>query len=104
VAATLSDDCPVKPRTNINRSRRWLVTSGAPTPGLEVALRDAGLTKTGLRDAVATVERQLIALALMEAQGNITHAARRLRITRPTLYSLIKKHKLSTGMLPTPEP
>ena len=93
------DDNITKQRTRVTRPRRLVHSSGDQAATLEVALRYAGLTERGLKAAVAAVERQLIVLALLAAQGNITHAARQLQITRPTLYSLIKKHKLHAGTL-----
>lgn len=81
------------------RARRVVRASGDQTATLEVAMRYAGLTELGLKDAVDAVERQLIVLTLLATHGNITRAARKLQITRPTLYSLIKKHKVASGTL-----
>ena len=66
--------------------------AGDQATTLEAILRDAGLTELSLREAVDVVERELVLLALLATRGNITHAARHLRVTRPTLYSLIRKH------------
>jgi DNA-binding NtrC family response regulator len=71
---------------------------------LEGVLRDAGLTELSLREAVDVVERELVLLALLATRGNITHAARHLRITRPTLYSLIRKHGIPVASPPRPVP
>jgi transcriptional regulator of acetoin/glycerol metabolism len=88
-----------KPATKILKARRMTRAWGDQPPTLEVALRYAGLTELGLRAAVDSVERELILLALLATRGNITHAARQLHITRPTLYSLIKKHKVPATTL-----
>jgi two-component system, NtrC family, response regulator AtoC len=46
-------------------------------------------------DALLANERALIARVLSETGWNIHEASRRLEISRPTLYSKIKKHNLS---------
>lgn len=46
-----------------------------------------------LGEAKRIVERNLIEDALARYSGNVSRAARELGVSRPTLYSLIKKHK-----------
>jgi len=51
--------------------------------------------KLTLRDARDRVERELIASAIQEQNGNIAKAAEALGVSRPTLYDLMKKHGLN---------
>lgn len=48
-----------------------------------------------LREARARAERQVLHLALAQAGGNLSQAAKRLGISRPTLYSLMESHGLA---------
>ena len=52
-----------------------------------------------LRDAVAQVERRLIARALERAGGNRSEAARRLGISRAQLYAKLEEHTLGTRVV-----
>ncbi len=55
-------------------------------------VEDAGHVKLlNLRDARARAEREVIQRALSIYNNNVTHAAEALGISRPSLYSLIKK-------------
>lgn len=47
-----------------------------------------------LREAREQMERKLLASALERQEGNIVKAAAELGVSRPTLYDLMKKHKL----------
>lgn len=49
----------------------------------------------GPADSLAQAERRLITRVLSETGWNIHEASRRLDISRPTLYSKIKKHSIS---------
>jgi len=49
----------------------------------------------GPADSLAQAERTLITRVLSETGWNIHEASRRLDISRPTLYSKIKKHSIS---------
>jgi nitrogen regulation protein NR(I) len=60
----------------------------------EAALESAGATgsmKDIVRMATAELERDLITRALEETQGNVTHAARRLKISRKSLQIKMKE-------------
>ena len=59
--------------------------AGDPT-GAWAALRGLPLT-----DALDQVERQLIAEALAQGEGNVTEAARRLQTDRPNLYRRMRR-------------
>jgi two-component system, NtrC family, response regulator len=47
-----------------------------------------------LPEAKDIFEKEFIGNAILQAQNNISEAAKRLGISRPTLYDLIKKHRL----------
>ncbi len=65
-------------------------TSSASTTAISFTIPDEGLS-------LENVERSLIELALAEAQGNLTHAAKSLGIGRMTLRSKMKRY----GLLPS---
>ena len=67
-----------------------------------VSARDLPSTKdlvstppTTLKEAREKLEAKLIAEALARNKGNISHAAKELDVTRPTLHDLLKKYNLS---------
>jgi len=66
------------------------VTSGPPSAEIP-ASRYEGLP---LREAVARLERDLLAAALRKAEGNRTLAAKLLGIPRPQLYAKLDEHGL----------
>ncbi len=51
--------------------------------------------KLSLKEARQKLEVQLIKKALAESKGNVSLAAKLLGITRPTLYDLMEKYKIS---------
>jgi nitrogen regulation protein NR(I) len=59
--------------------------------GHEVTLAEGGSMKEIVRQATAELERDLIAKALDETSGNVTHAARRLKISRKSLQIKMKE-------------
>ncbi|MCS6798094.1 MAG: sigma-54 dependent transcriptional regulator [Myxococcota bacterium] len=66
------------------------VSPGGPTePALE-SPAPAGL-REAVREATARLERDLIARALQQTGGNVTHAARLLRISRKSLQTKMKE-------------
>ena len=77
-----------------NRIKRAVVLA----EGNQITATDLGfsvdenrLQSLNLRDAREQVERQVIQRALSIHNNNVTHAAEALGISRPSLYSLIKK-------------
>ncbi len=52
-----------------------------------------------LKDAKERVEKEMAALALDKHAGNIAKAAEELGVSRPTLYDIMKRHGLFSGML-----
>jgi DNA-binding NtrC family response regulator len=69
---------------------------GDPRPpsgdyAVDKLLVEGGSMKDIVRQATAELERDLIARALDETQGNVTHAARRLKISRKSLQIKMKE-------------
>jgi DNA-binding NtrC family response regulator len=62
-----------------------------PAPG---SAAPEPLESSNLREAVARLERRIIAAALAESQGNRSEAARRLGIARAQLYAKIEEYGL----------
>jgi len=63
------------------------VAAGSPPRELNVS----GLT---LKEAKSRVERALLISSIEQNRGNIVKTAEALRVSRPTLYDLLKKHGL----------
>lgn len=77
-----------------NRIKRGVVLAD----GKQISATDLGFSEKedrspslNLRDAKEKVERQIIQRALSIYDNNVTHAAEALGISRPSLYSLVKK-------------
>jgi DNA-binding NtrC family response regulator len=75
-------DLPFKPTTN-----------GKPN-GKHLNGTDFRTAKTA---AVAELERSLVAQALEQTNGNITHAARVIGKPRRTFFELMRKHRITAG-------
>jgi two-component system response regulator AtoC len=71
-----------------------LSVDGSLAPDAWTPARPLAAASDGLRERVATFERELIARALEEVSGNQSEAARRLKITRTTLIDKLKRHGL----------
>jgi len=86
-----------------NRVQRAIIMSDAaalePSDlGCEMELPDItekSVPGIGLREARDRVEREMIAAAIDRQNGNIVKAAEVLGVSRPTLYDLMKKHRLT---------
>jgi two-component system, NtrC family, response regulator len=69
--------------------------------GRVIEPEDLDLTSTGparpasLREARDQVERQTLVEVLTKHRGNVSRAARELKVSRPTLHGLLDKHGLS---------
>ena len=59
----------------------------APTPFTEAGDLD-------LRSCRERVERMVLRRALARAEGNLSQAARLIGVSRPTLYDLLRQHRL----------
>ena len=87
-------DWPGNVRELENRIKRAVVLaegSRIMAADLGFAESDNHLQSLNLRDARERVERQVIQRSLAIYNNNVTHAADALGISRPSLYSLIKK-------------
>ena len=58
---------------------------------LELSTTYAGYEGKGLKEAREALEKDLIQRALDRHKGNITRAAQKLGVSRPTLYELMDK-------------
>jgi two-component system NtrC family response regulator len=65
-----------------------------PDLELEAAREEAPQT---LQDARDDAERRLLVDALTRNAGNITRAARDIKVSRPTLHDLLRKHGIEAG-------
>ena len=61
---------------------------------LEMGVPKPKYDNMDLKEARDTLEKELIKKALLRNQGNITKAAKELKISRPTLYDLMEKFKI----------
>ena len=87
-----------------NRIQRGVVMAEGPylTPGdLELPSAEGNqvLPPISLKEARHRLEARLIAEALSLYSGNVRQAAEALGITRPTLYSLVRKYRLEVKAL-----
>lgn len=86
---------PGNVRELLNRVRRAAVIAGDSliTPQ-DLQLDAHGGLEEGLDEARVTAERETILATLRETGFNISACARRLRVSRVTVYRLCKKHRL----------
>ncbi len=80
-----------------NRVKRALVLAEGPFIGpaeleLEMPTGSAQATGATLKQAREELEREIIAKALQQNNGNISKTAKSLGISRPTLYELMARH------------
>jgi two-component system NtrC family response regulator len=83
-----------------NRIKRAVIMAdGRTISGADLALRadDQGVSPQplNLRAAREIADRRAIAVAMSQAENNISSAAKLLGISRPTLYDLIKQYRLN---------
>ena len=74
--------------------RAVLVAGGPFVTAPDLGLRPQTTVPLSLRGARESVERQLVVDALTRTSGNISHAARAIGVTRPTLHSLLAKYRI----------
>jgi two-component system, NtrC family, response regulator len=97
-AAIRDHDWPGNVRELENRVKRAVVMAEEPfvsSADLELSAPEAAAPSLDLRAARARVERDVIELALAQTGGNLAQAAKLLGISRPTLYDLMREHRLS---------
>ena len=86
--------------------RAALVAEGALLTAADLglsamAVESAGAAPVALGASRASAEREAIASCLRDSRFNISECARRLRVSRVTVYRLCKKHRLELGELRT---
>jgi two-component system, NtrC family, response regulator len=87
-----------------NRMRRAIILSNGPqihAADLDLAVdehkaarEDPKRPVMSLREARERAERHVVQEALDQAHGNLSAAARLLEVSRPTLYALLRQHRL----------
>ena len=90
-------DWPGNVRELENRIQRAVIMARGSTvtwADLELSSSDASDRVQTLREVRETAERDLIARELARHQGNITHTAAALGVSRPTLHGLMEKYAL----------
>ncbi|MEK6279718.1 MAG: sigma 54-interacting transcriptional regulator [Acidobacteriota bacterium] len=98
VVARAEDSTVINPD---NLSPELKRTSSPTTPSSAVStlnsMPSSALQNITLADALADVERRMIADALRKHAGNISRAARELGLTRRGLYLKLERHQLSAA-------
>jgi len=104
LTAMRSHRWPGNVRELINRVRRaLLVSEGSLISPKELGLEQvAGAGVCTLDGARSRAERETLERAFEVSSGNVSEAARRLGITRNTLYRLIQKHRLDPRAVDSP--
>ena len=74
--------------------RAVLVASGPFITASDLGVPGQVTGDLSLRGARESVERQIVVDALARTSGNISHAARTIGVTRPTLHSLLAKYHI----------
>jgi two-component system NtrC family response regulator len=83
-----------------NRMKRGVIMSDGrliDAPDLELATGAVETLDLSLRNARARAEREVLNKALAHGNGTLSHAAKLLGISRPTLYNLLETHGLANG-------
>jgi two-component system, NtrC family, response regulator len=101
LAALCAYQWPGNVRELENRVKRALIMAeGAQVTAADLDLpltapgAAAAAVPTTLRDARERAERDALQRALLEAEGNVTQAAKLLDVSRPTLYDLMRYHNI----------
>jgi two-component system NtrC family response regulator len=95
-------DWPGNIRELENRIQRSVIIAGGKwvTPedldiGLDSRNHSASALSMNLTGAREEAEKRMLVEAFEQARGNISHVARMIGTSRPTVHALIKKHGLS---------
>jgi two-component system NtrC family response regulator len=98
VRAMESYDWPGNVREMENRVKRAVIMaegSQVSAEDLELPVPDSVDFPFNLKEVREEAERKAIRKALTFAEGNVSQTAKALGVTRPTLYSLMGKYKIS---------
>ena len=98
LSALAAHEWPGNVRELQNRVKRAVIMADGPLINatdlnLVVSTEDCG-DSVDLRRAREEAERMALQRALLQEQGNVSRAARLLGVSRPTLYDLMRHHKL----------
>jgi two-component system NtrC family response regulator len=96
--ALLAHAWPGNVRELENRvSRAVIMTKGRviEPADLDLVAADGGPDQGSLRETRQRVERQALVDVLSRHRGNVSQAARELKISRPTLHGLLDKHEIN---------
>jgi two-component system, NtrC family, response regulator len=80
-----------------NRVKRAVVMAEGPflsARDLELSASEEPVQSLDIRTARAQAEREVIQLALAQTGSNLSQAAKLLGVSRPTLYDLLREHRL----------
>jgi len=101
LAALRGHPWPGNVRELENRVKRAIVVTDGPL----LSAADLGLAAPGedtqsltIRDARARAEREVLQLALAQAGSNLSKAAKLLGTSRPTLYDLMRQHRIGLDL------
>ena len=107
LAALAAHDWPGNVRELENRLRRAVVMSDAghvtpadldlAEPAVDAAPPHAVARAVTLKEAREAAERDAVALAIRATGGNLSAAARRLGVSRPTLYNLLRNYDIDVS-------
>jgi two-component system NtrC family response regulator len=104
IAAINAYDWPGNVRELANRIKRAVILAEGKqitAQGLELAVAETESLPLNLREVREQAESRALLSALEQAEGNVSQAAGRLGITRPTFYALAKKYQLDIGQTGT---
>ncbi len=98
VRALLAYEWPGNIPELINRVRRAAESrrGGRITPG-DLGLVTAALSDRTLGEARSELEREMVMEAMRRSGGNVSHAARAIGVSRPTMYDLLRKLGVDPG-------
>ncbi len=95
LAAISSYEWPGNVRELENRIKRAVVTASGhhiSIEDLDLPVNDIESRRATLKQSREKAERQAIARAMTEAEGNVSRAAKILDVSRPTLYQLLREY------------
>jgi two-component system NtrC family response regulator len=97
IQAIMAHNWPGNVREMENRvSRAVIMSRGRVIMPADLDLAPAEPTQMGsLRDTRERVERQTLVEVLSRHRGNVSQAARELKVSRPTLHGLLDKHAIN---------